>query len=175
MDASDSFVRHVDHLLARVESLQQAVAQLYIELQACRERCRIPVAEFLEGEANLDEVAMPALPVAKAYYALRPVDRRESPRRQANRVLIVVISALDDSKPFSGWILDYSPVGLGLFVEKKIPIGTFLQIQPDPSSGHTFSQEAQVKNCQRHLDGWRLGCKLEKELSQEDLQQFGLE
>ncbi len=96
-------------------------------------------------------------------------------RRQANQVLLSISSALDDSPPFEGWVLDYSSVGLGLFVEHRLETGAYLHVRPYNRASHDFAREAQVKNCQPYLDGWRLGCQLDRELTHEDLHQFGLE
>ncbi len=166
MDPKTSIPKHIDLLLARVEFLQQAVAQLYIELQTLRTGFpdRPPDAE---GEIPF---AMPA-----SVFALRPVDRRASPRRQVNQVLIGIASALDDSKPFTGWVLDYSAAGLGVFVDKKIAVGNYLRFRPSAAIDSTPWREAQVKNCQPYLDGWRLGCQLEDAFSTDDLRHFGLE
>jgi hypothetical protein len=169
MNGSDSFVQHLDQLLVRVEQLQQAVAQIYMELQTLRISCHVPMA--VPAEAAEESPA----PVAQDYFALRPVDRRASPRRQANQVLISISSALDDSPPFEGWVLDYSSVGLGLFVDQRIEVGAYLHVRPYHGSGQALSREVQVKNCQAYLDGWRLGCQLDAPLSPEDLHQLGLE
>lgn len=169
MDPNVQLYKHIDLLLARVEGMQQAVAQLYVELQALRGGLPESPAPPTEGEGGIP-FAVPA-----AYFGLRPVDRRTSPRRQVNQVLIGISSALDDSKPFTGWVLDYSAAGLGLFVDKKIALGAYLRIRPSQIAESTPWREAQVKNCHPYLDGWRLGCKLDEPFTPEALKQFGLE
>lgn len=175
MDGSDSFHQHMDHLLARVEHLQQALAQLYMELQALRISRHVPYAEPAPAEPPPVENVAAAVPVPQGHFALGPVDRRGSPRRQANQVLLSISSALDDSPPFEGWVLDYSQVGMGLFVEHRLEKGAYLHVRPYNRNSHDFAREAQVKNCLPYLDGWRLGCQLDHELTHEDLQLFGLE
>jgi hypothetical protein len=170
MNFTEAYLTQIDHLLARVEGLQQNIAHLYVELQTHRETLRGHGTEPNTPDAGVIPLATPA-----SYLVLRPVDRRTSPRRQANQILISITSALDSSKPFSGWVLDYSAMGLGLFVDKKIPLGTFLNIRPHQTSDKAVWREAEVKNCQPYLDGWRLGCQLDAELRPEDLQRFGLE
>jgi hypothetical protein len=169
VDPNEPYLRQIDNLLARVELLQQTIAQLYLELQAHR--------QTVQGRADAPPMAEPAVvPLATpaSYLVLRPVDRRASPRRQANQILISITSALDSSKPFSGWVLDYSAMGLGLFVDKKVALGTFLNIRPHQSTEKAIWREAEVKNSQQYLDGWRLGCQLDTELTPEDLRRFGL-
>lgn len=169
MDSSKAMIQQIDRILARVEALQQAVAQVYIELLALKKEVTP------DGQASGEAVPM-ALPVSGLTPAPRPMDRRASPRRPVNQVLIGISSALDDSQPFSGWVLDYSRGGLGVFVDKRIAVGTFLHIRPSNAPpGSANSKEMEVKNCQRYLDVWRLGCKLEDELTPEDLKRFGLE
>lgn len=103
------------------------------------------------------------------------MDRRAAPRRPANQVLISISCALDDSPPFEGWVLDYSPVGLGLFVDMRIVVGAYLHVRPYQHTDHSFARDVQVKNCQEYLDGWRLGCQLDAALTAEDLRALGLE
>lgn len=167
MGASEPLTKHIEGLLARVEQLQQAVAHLYVELQV--------IHKHLIPDENELPVAVPVAPELSSFHTLRAVDRRSSPRRQANQVLISISSALDDSRPFTGWILDYSANGLGLFVDKRIPVSTFLRIRPNHVAENVPGHEAKVMNCQPYLDGWRLGCHLDVGFSVEDLQRFGLE
>lgn len=182
MEPSTPFLPQIERLLARVESLQQIVSQLYGELQDLKASAKpAELSEALEAVpvAMTDGQSGSSLPLAVPLSDLTPPpvarERRSSPRRQANQVSIGISSALDDSPPFTGWVLDYSLGGLGLFVDKRIPIGAFLHVRPKDVAPTTHSKEVQVKNCQRYLDGWRLGCRLESELTVEDLHRFGLE
>ena len=142
MNGSDSFHQHMDHLLARVEHLQQALAQLYMELQALRISRHVPMAMPAPADPPPVEQVAAAVPVPQGHYALGPVDRRGSPRRQANQVLLSISSALDDSPPFEGWVLDYSSVGLGLFVEHRLKIGASLPVRPYNRVPHDSAREA---------------------------------
>jgi hypothetical protein len=166
MDPQNSLLKQIEHLVTRVEGLQRAVTDLYVEVQHLR-------SGLPHRPADAGGPVPFAQPVAS--FALRAVDRRSSPRRQANQVQIGITSALDDSKPFIGWVLDYSVGGLGLFVDKKLAAGTYLRLRPVKAAEESAWKEAQVKNCQAYLDGWRLGCQLESGFSLDELKHFGLE
>lgn len=173
MPGSEPITQHLERLLARVEQMQQAVSQLYVELQAVHRY--LGAAPQATAAASEVPMAIPlAAPADSSFYSLRPMDRRTSPRRQVNQILIAISSALDDSKPFTGWVLDYSSHGLGVFVDRKMPLGTELRIRPSQVDGFP-GREAVVRNCQPYLDGWRLGCQLEQAFSRDDLLRFGLE
>jgi hypothetical protein len=72
-------------------------------------------------------------------------------------------------------VLDYSAAGLGIFVDKKLEVGAYLRIRPAQANDGTPWRDAQVKNCQPYLDGWRLGCQLDEAFTLDDLHRFGLE
>src|SRR5207237_2075149 len=120
------------------------------EMQTLRVSCHVPMAMPVEDEPPT-EIRKARQPAAQGYHALRPVDRRAAPRRQANQVLISISCALDDSPPFEGWVLDYSPVGLGLFVDARMVVGAYLHGLPLHDSAYSFSLDGQVKYCQAFL------------------------
>src|SRR5258708_40237389 len=115
MAVSEPITKHIDRLMARVEHLQQAVSQLYVELMAIHKHLGAAPEATADGSAVPMAIPLTA-PADSSFYSLRPADRRTAPRRQVNQILISISSALDDSKPFTGWVLDYSANGLGLFV-----------------------------------------------------------
>ncbi|MFN4260138.1 MAG: PilZ domain-containing protein [Gemmataceae bacterium] len=171
MDSGEHLRQQADQLLIQVETLQRTVAQLYVALQRHREA----VAQHVR-RATASATAGPKTEALASPPTTAPsvVDRRAAPRHSANQVVIELVSVMDDAKPFAGWVLDYSAGGLGLLVDKKIPIGTYLNLRPHQAPLKSKSREAEVKNCQPYLDGYRIGCQLEQELSADDLRFFGL-
>lgn len=191
MDSVSDCIRQSLRLLARVEAMQKALVSLHAEvrthissLQRLDERK--PAEPAPPPSADPRRPAAPARPVLPDSHVLAGVlnpgssqsgDRRSAIRvTTVNKVTINVSSALDDSEPFAGWVVDYSAQGLGVLVSKPVPVSTFITVMPSlPSVKSTRSNwvNAQVKHCRREERGWRLGCQLERQLTKDELANFG--
>jgi hypothetical protein len=200
MEFHEHLLKHAERLQARVEAMQHALALLYADVRSLGDILRshsgqastkdaLPVASAagaVPGAAKMaapvgaiPASAVPAVAVASPAVAATPaahsIERRALPRQQANQVLIELASVMDESRTFNGWVIDYSAAGLGLWVQHRMPVGTYLMVRPARSTSDTKWREAEVKNCNRHQEGYRLGCKIDGELTTEEFKRFGLE
>jgi hypothetical protein len=108
------------------------------------------------------------------------IDRRWRPRQAANRVRVRLKQGPQPT-PFEGSIVDYTPAGLGLFVDRFLDVETVLTLNPAESGDQASAGDmppmvqARVRNQRPEGNGWRLGCQLLRRLSGQELKRFGLD
>lgn len=164
MNTTEQLLKQAKRLQARVEFLQKALVQLHAEVGAHH----AALCQHLNGAVSQARGAPVGGPASGP-------ERRALPRQPANQVLIELASVMDETEAFSGWIVDYNTGGLGIWVEKRVSTGTFVTVRPFKPVANFKWKEAEVKNCERDQDGWRLGCKLDEALSSDELGMLGLE
>jgi hypothetical protein len=87
-----------------------------------------------------------------------PRDRRAAVRRKGNTVEVLLTAVDDESRSFSGWVLDRSVSGLGLVLSQPVSIGTLLNIRPKDAPAETAWLQIEVRNCTKSDDRWLVGC-----------------
>jgi hypothetical protein len=105
-------------------------------------------------------------------------DRRWGPRLRANRVRVRLKQNGPQPVPFEGDIVDYTPTGLGLFVDRFLDVETLLTLDPAERADDTEAPpmvQARVCNQRPEGNGWRLGCQLLRRLSGIELKSLGLD
>jgi hypothetical protein len=101
----------------------------------------------------------------------RSGERRAEPRRLCHRPCLVRFDRLHlDGRPGSvgaeGYVSDLSACGAGLLLRPALPSGATLAIGPLGSAAVPL---AQVVRCVPAGRRWRHGCRLERQLSEEEL------
>jgi hypothetical protein len=102
---------------------------------------------------------------------LDPTDQRQWKRYACNITATYQIIAGDDPTEYAARVLDISPTGVGLHVDRAVDNGALLSVQLHNSSG---TVEKTMLTCVVHVnplsDGaWALGCNFIRPLSEEDL------
>jgi hypothetical protein len=67
-------------------------------------------------------------------------------------------------------VLDISVIGMGLMLPEAMPVGTRLTVELDGHGAAPFELEAEVVNIAPQPDGgWRCGCNLMWQISEDEL------
>lgn len=129
----------------------------------------IPLWRWLwEPAPPLATVIPEALPVETAV----DTDRRDARRHACHREAWLHPVSLVKCLPWHAIVMDLSATGIGLAIERPVPIGTFFAVElPDPILGTTRLLRARVVHTtpQTH-QYWHIGCELVPELPFQDLQ-----
>jgi hypothetical protein len=102
-----------------------------------------------------------------------PEERRADLRHQCHRHCLVSFDRRYlDGQPGSvsaeGYVSDLSASGVGLLLRREIPMGATLAITPFESAPAPLPPAQVVRSVQ--VGGrWRLGCRLEQRLSEQEL------
>jgi hypothetical protein len=116
-------------------------------------------------------VALPE-PAAPAADADEGAERRASPRRRKQR-MVLVANADGAQDPYRGWVMDRSLGGLCLSVDHPIEPGTVLRVRPSSAPARTPWVEVKVKHCNQKEATWELGCEFVRTPSCDVLLLFG--
>ncbi len=84
-------------------------------------------------------------------------ERREAPRRDSG-VPVHISSAVPQSEPVAGWVLNGSATGLCLSVEQPVPRGVILSVRPTKAPPGTPPVQVCVQRCKADARRWALGC-----------------
>jgi c-di-GMP-binding flagellar brake protein YcgR len=101
-----------------------------------------------------------------------PSDQRAWMRFPCNIHASYMLVGDIDAEPFSAQVLNISPSGIGLIVDREIETGTLLSLElqsPDRSSSLSIVS-CVVHAGKRGANEWALGCNFIRELSDQDLQ-----
>lgn len=107
--------------------------------------------------------------MAGAYHC----DQRLFPRRPVPPVLVVLADVNSDGQALSGQVMDYSPSGLSVSVNRAVAVDTVLTVRPLATPATKPAFQIRVRNCQAHPDHWRLGCEFVRTQRWDDLWLFG--
>jgi hypothetical protein len=143
------------------------------------------INEWMNGARQKKAAAEPATMVMKAVTAediqqaqaarqapaAQPqTERRRLPRRAGNPVTVAIEAPGDPPEALQGQVLDRSQAGIGMRVGKKFDLGVILKVKT-PQSAKWI--EAEVRNCIRDGNTFRIGCQFAKRYAWGDIQQFG--
>lgn len=100
-----------------------------------------------------------------------PAERRAATRYPGSRITSSRIIALPSNIPIRAKLRDISSSGLGLLVFGPLTKGTFLVVDLQGAGKFFLRIRAHVVHATPHSEGiWVLGCVLERELRQEELE-----
>lgn len=134
----------------------------------------IPLWRWLwEPAPPLAELVPEAKPVAaKPGDTVVETDRRDAQRYACHREAWLHPVSLVKSMPWHAIVMDLSATGIGLAIERPVPIGTFFAVElPDPVLGTTRLLRARVVHTMgKSHQYWHIGCELVPELPFQELQ-----
>jgi hypothetical protein len=100
-------------------------------------------------------------------------ERRSGVRRRGNAVAVRVAEEWEKEGREEGLIHDRSTGGLGLVLEREVPVETVLKVRPTSAPVTTPWVEVEVRNC-RPLNGkYRVGCQFKRTPSWDVMLAFG--
>jgi len=100
-------------------------------------------------------------------------ERRSGVRRRGNPMTIHVAQEWEKEGREEGVIHDRSTGGLGLVLERDVPVETILKVRPTAAPVTTPWVEVEVRNC-RPLNGkYRVGCQFKRTPSWDVMLAFG--
>jgi hypothetical protein len=97
-------------------------------------------------------------------------ERRASPRRTANPTSVTITFG---EEILSGWVVDRSPLGVGMLVDDALEAGALILIKPNAAPPDCPSVEGEVRHCQPEKGQYRVGIKFTNTLSWQHLRYFG--
>jgi hypothetical protein len=79
----------------------------------------------------------------------------------------------DGAAPDTGWVHDLSKQGISLVLAKELPVGSRLSLRlKGHEGGNILEIQATIIHCTPEMDGnWRIGCTLERRLTDDELDQ----
>ena len=100
-------------------------------------------------------------------------ERRASPRRWGNPVLVEITEVSSEKEPQRGWVMNRSSGGLGLSSTNPVTIGSLLRVRAVTAGQSTIWVQVQVMNSNESSGRWMLSCRYVETQSQESVSQFG--
>lgn len=98
-------------------------------------------------------------------------DRRSAPRRRGNTVEIELLLPGQDT-PLPAWIVDRSAGGLGILVEKQLPLDSTVQVRPGLGENIPWT-EAYVRSCRTEGSHFEVGLQFHRTPNWNLMLQFG--
>jgi len=89
-------------------------------------------------------------------------EKRTALRRKGPSVEVQVCDEHLSRPPETGWVLDRSLGGLGLHVEREVPVGTVLKVRPCNAPPVAPWVEVEVRSCKTEGGILQLGCAFRK-------------
>jgi hypothetical protein len=148
--------------LAQVDSLLWTLERTRADLVAYRGALAEKVALLIDLWPASEPVDSPD--------PASPPERRACRRRPGHPVSVDILSADDGEDPASGWVVDRSVGGLGLWADDAEPVGALLRVRASRAAEGAL---VVVKHCQPMRSTWRLGCAFVGRVPWPLLRQFG--
>jgi len=176
-------ISRTQRLLEHAEAMRDSMRQLTFDLAARLEVIHEEL-DWLRERASVDDAhedssSHPYVPVSrktpvpKGIDQASAVERRSMPRRVENPVLVLISDMQPGSQIQESWVVDRSKNGLGLVVQRPIPVGTVVSVRPAHADSRFRWIRVQVKNCRPDDGQWRAGCRFQEVLSLGEIRQFG--
>jgi hypothetical protein len=162
MEKTEQLIARTEHLLKQIETLQEAIVQLQLEL-----RCH---------SDDLGQHLHKLRRKPHETHQIRPLttqERRADPRRKGNPISVHVGNGSSSADPLQGWVVDRSAGGIRLLMDEAMESGTMLSIRPVKVHAGFPWVQVRVKNCYPERKSWSLGCQFVHKITWEDLQHFG--
>lgn len=100
-------------------------------------------------------------------------ERRSDVRRRGNLVGVRVAEAWESEGREEGLIYDRSTGGLGLELEREVPVETVLKIRSTSAPVTTPWVEVEVRNCRPMGNKYHIGCQFKRTPSWDVMLSFG--
>jgi hypothetical protein len=97
-------------------------------------------------------------------------ERRATPRRTGNPTSVTIRIG---EETLSGWVVDRSPLGVGMLVDDALEAGALILIKPNAAPSDCPSVEGEVRHCQPEKGQYRVGVRFTNTLSWQHLRYFG--
>jgi len=133
-----------------------------------KSRRRSLFAEIKPGEAP------PAQDDADVFYKGSRMEKRAGGyRRPGNPVPVHILEGEDADAVELGWINDRSSGGLGLEMDREVPVETILRVRPTTASITTPWVEVEVRNCRLVENRYHIGTQFVRKPSGDVMMAFG--
>lgn len=177
MSETREFLLRTEHLLFQVDAIRAELEQLRRDLGHSQgyPPSAEPEPEWSAADVRSATTALLDAPTETTPVSLNGHERRTSARLPAAQMLITVCHPGGTADPQPGWVVDYSPSGLGILVDEEIPAGNMLHIRPFQAADDVPWVDVTVRHSRHDQRGWRLGCQFRAEVTWDDLRLFGLE
>jgi hypothetical protein len=180
MSSPTDRIEYTEHRLAKIEALQQMLAEMQRELTGYREALarklgilqNNAVATTPAPRRDSKQMARPAAGQAPAAEE-KGAERRTAPRRKGNPVPVLLTNATVSMEPFQGWVLDRSSGGLRLLVDQAVAIGAVLSIRPAKAHASFPWIQIKVRSCQPERNSFALGVQFVVKPAWGEMQAFG--
>jgi hypothetical protein len=182
-------MEYTEHRLAKVESLQHALAEMQRELTSYREALSrklgvlqnnavatmpAPKRDSKPLPIKRDSKPVPAAAAAAASDDDEPgSERRTSVRRKGNPVPVQITNDGATMEPFQGWVLDRSTGGLRILVDQPVGVGTILSVRPSKAHGSFPWIQIEVRSCKPERTSYAIGVQFVVRPGWGEMQAFG--
>ena len=195
MSSPNDHVDQAERRLAKIEALQQTLANMQRELTSYRDALSRKLGLLQNNEqatAPPPHDSKPILtpvrrdsrqmhrPTAAAPPAAQPADaeedptaQRAAPRRKGNPVPVLLSNDSASMDPFQGWVLDRSSGGLRILVDQAVTVGTVLSIRQAKAHASFPWIRIQVRSCQPERNSYALGVQFVAKPAWGEMQAFG--
>lgn len=88
-----------------------------------------------------------------------PGEKRQDERRRGGNIAVLVADGEGKGQPWTGWVNDRSPHGLGYIAEKGELPGALLKVRPKDAGENIPWVKVVVRNCREQGHQFEIGCQ----------------